>query len=219
MRTLGLDTALGRCSVAVVCGDAVLAHAAAEMERGHAEALAPMAQSVLVQAGLRPADLQRIAVTIGPGTFTGQRVGLAFARGLAAGLGVPCVGVTTTEAMIRRCAATFPDADLCVAVLDARRDEVYLQAGDTAVTLTAAPEAAALVRSLGARRIVLCGSGAAAMARTLGPARVADIMAPDAGDVARLGAGIADPASAPPDPLYLRAPDAKLPAPRARAQM
>src|ERR1051325_1687828 len=82
MKLLAVDTALGACSAAVLDGETVLAHRFAAMERGHAEALAPMVQEVMNEAGLTFAALDRLAVTTGPGTFTRQRVGLAFMRGL-----------------------------------------------------------------------------------------------------------------------------------------
>jgi len=79
---LAVDTALGACSVAVLDGERILAHHFEEMARGHAEALAPMVEETMRKAGVAFAALERLAVTTGPGTFTGQRVGLAFMRGL-----------------------------------------------------------------------------------------------------------------------------------------
>jgi len=95
LNLLAVDTALGACSVAVLNGDAVLAHQFVEMTRGHAEALAPMVDDTMRQAGIAFGALDRLAVTTGPGTFTGQRVGLAFMRGLRVGLQKPLIGVTT----------------------------------------------------------------------------------------------------------------------------
>src|SRR5882724_7006196 len=97
MKLLAVDTALGACSVAVLDGDTVLAHRFEEMARGHAEALAPMVEEAM--AGMDFAALDRLAVTTGPGTFTGQRVGLAFMRGLRIALHKPLIGVTTLEAI------------------------------------------------------------------------------------------------------------------------
>src|SRR3978361_1396056 len=99
MIVLGLDTALGACSVALLADGETLAHEHRTMQRGHAEALAPMFKPVMREAGLSFAALDRIAVTTGPGTFTGQRVGLAFARGLRLALGKPAIGVTTLDAI------------------------------------------------------------------------------------------------------------------------
>ena len=86
MLILGLDTCLSSCSVAVLDGERVLASAREVMARGHQERLAPMAQAVMAEAGLAFDRLDRIAVTVGPGSFTGLRVGIAFAKGLALAL-------------------------------------------------------------------------------------------------------------------------------------
>ena len=99
MNILGIDTALGACSAALTADARVVAHAFEEMQRGHAEALAPMVDALMRNAGLSYAALNRIAVTTGPGTFTGQRVGLAFARAMALALKIPAVGVTTLDVM------------------------------------------------------------------------------------------------------------------------
>src|SRR5690348_18351519 len=94
------------------------------MERGHAETLAPMVQALMQQAGVRFADLDRLAVTTGPGTFTGQRVGLAFMRGLRLALKRPLIGITTLQAMA---AAAMDKAQtpFGAALHDAKRGEVY----------------------------------------------------------------------------------------------
>ncbi|HEY1877059.1 MAG TPA: tRNA (adenosine(37)-N6)-threonylcarbamoyltransferase complex dimerization subunit type 1 TsaB, partial [Rhizomicrobium sp.] len=96
---LAVDTALGACSVALLAGDQVRAHVLERMERGHAERLAPMVDEAMKAAKADFAHITHLAVTTGPGTFTGQRVGLAFMRGLRLGLQIPLVGVTTLEAM------------------------------------------------------------------------------------------------------------------------
>ena len=125
MKILAADTALGACSVAVLDGGRVLAHRFEAMERGHAEALAPMVEDAMRASGIAFADIDRLAVTTGPGTFTGQRVGLAFMRGLRVALKKPLTGITTLEAM---CAAAMEEAgtDYAAAIHDARRGEAYL---------------------------------------------------------------------------------------------
>ena len=92
MLTLGIDTSADCCAVALH-GDGVVASASERMQRGHAERLMPMIDRLLDEAGVGYADLTRIAVCTGPGSFTGLRVGIAAARGLALGLGIPTVGV------------------------------------------------------------------------------------------------------------------------------
>src|SRR5580698_7057611 len=94
---LAVDTALGACSVALLDGDKIRAHIFEPMDRGHAERLAPMVEEAMKAAHAEFATLTRLAVTTGPGTFTGQRVGLAFMRGLRLALQIPLIGVTTLE--------------------------------------------------------------------------------------------------------------------------
>ena len=209
-KLLAVDTALGACSVAVLDGDRVLAHRFQEMTRGHAEALAPMVDEAMRHAGIAFAALDRLAVTTGPGTFTGQRVGLAFMRGLRVGLKKPLIGVTTLEAM-----AAATDADRTAAIHDAKRDEAYLllwENGATILAPTVMPfdDAVARIRAFGP--CALCGTGADASGAKLGSGfALTDIRQPDALQVARLAMTRPVP-DRPPAPLYLRAPDAKLPA-------
>src|SRR4029077_3300542 len=99
MKLLAVDTTLGACSVAVRDGAKRLAHRFEAMERGHAEVLAPMVDETMVAAGISYSDLERLGVTTGPGTFTGQRVGVAFMRGLRVALQRPLIGVTSLSAM------------------------------------------------------------------------------------------------------------------------
>ena len=210
MRLLAVDTALGACSVAVLDGDAVLAHQFVEMTRGHAEALAPMVDETMRRSGIGFAALDRLAVTTGPGTFTGQRVGLAFMRGLRVGLKKPLIGVTTLEAM-----AAATERNRAAAIHDAKRDEAYLllrENGATILEPTVMPFADAIARIRAFGACALCGTGAAMAGDTLGAEfAVTDIRQPDALWVARL-ASTRPVLDAAPAPLYLRAPDAKLPA-------
>jgi len=209
MIVLGLDTCLSACSVAVLDGDRVVAHASETMARGHQERLAPMAQAVMAEAGLGFDALERIGVTVGPGSFTGLRVGVAFAKGLASALALPSVGVGALEALAA-------EADgLVAAVIDARREQVYLQVFENGAPLMA-PDAvtlgtaAARLAELGrGRPLTLVGSGAPLLAEAAPSARTLTPDGCDARQVARLAAA-RNPA--PLRPLYLRAPDAKLPA-------
>lgn len=187
----------------------MLASRSEPMTRGHQERLAPMVREVMDEAVIAFADLDRIGVTVGPGSFTGLRVGLAFAKGLGAALGKPVVGVGSLEAL----AATIEG--FVAAVVDARRDQIYLQAFDSGRALMA-PDAlpvgtalARLAELATGRRVSLIGSGAPLLAPALPNATVIAVEAPDPAAVARLAARAA---VVPPRPLYLRAPDAKLPA-------
>ena len=207
---LAVDTALGACSVAVLDGDTILAHRFEEMTRGHAEALAPMVETTMRQAGIAFADLDRLAVTTGPGTFTGQRVGLAFMRGMRVGLKKPLIGVTTLEAM-----AAATGSARAAAIHDAKRDEAYLLLWENDASIlepTVMPfeEAVARIRDFGP--CALCGTGAEMASTALGvDYMLTKIRQPDALWVARLAMTRPAPDQAP-APLYLRAPDAKLPA-------
>ncbi len=145
MNILAVETALGVCSAAVLSGDQVLAHERQPMLRGHAESLAPMVQRIMLQAGLEFGELGRIAVTTGPGTFTGQRVGLAFARALGVALKIPVAGVTTLEVMAEEALGLFPDASWAIAVADAKRGEVYLSASAAGGQLLIEPQLLPLV--------------------------------------------------------------------------
>jgi tRNA threonylcarbamoyladenosine biosynthesis protein TsaB len=209
-KLLAVDTALGACSVAVLDGDAVLAHHFVEMTRGHAEALAPMVEDTMRQAGIAFGGLDRLAVTTGPGTFTGQRVGLAFMRGLRVGLKKPLIGVTTLEAM-----AAATKNNRAAAIHDAKRDEAYLSLWENGAAIldpVVMPFADAIARIREFGGCALCGTGAAAAGEVLGADfAVTDIRQPDALWVARLAITRPVP-ELPPAPLYLRAPDAKLPA-------
>ena len=146
MNILAIDTSLGACSVAVVNDERVLGHAFEVMARGHAEALAPMVEATMKRGGREFANLERLAVTTGPGTFTGQRVGLAFMRAMRIALGIPLVGVTTLSAMAEQAMAET-GAGIGVGLHDARRDEVYLEiAGSVQLEPCVLPFAAAIER-------------------------------------------------------------------------
>jgi tRNA threonylcarbamoyl adenosine modification protein YeaZ len=184
------------------------------MQRGHAEALMPLVARVLDRAQLDFSNLDRIAVTTGPGSFTGLRVGIAAARGIALAAGKPAIGLSTLAAF----AAPFIAADdtlPVVVAIDARHDNVYLQVfgpgGRTLVAPRVAPLREALrVSATGAPRIT--GTAAKILAGMWpagerAPTAVEQRGAPDINWVARLGAAATDTGT-PPKPLYLRAADA-----------
>jgi tRNA threonylcarbamoyl adenosine modification protein YeaZ len=207
MIILAIDTAGVDCSVAVfdATTHAVIARAQETLGKGHAERLSGMIDEVLRQASLTPEALGLIGVTVGPGSFTGIRVGVAAARGLALALGIPAVGVTTLE-VLAETARHAGEAGPITAAIDAKRGEVYLQPFDRDGHAIAGPKAMLLEA---ARAIVetsqvrLVGSGAAVLSGMSVEADHFDIEA-----VARIAArqpkGPGKPA-----PLYLRGPDAK----------
>jgi tRNA threonylcarbamoyladenosine biosynthesis protein TsaB len=222
MNILAVDTALGACSAAVLVDGAVRAHRLVVMERGHAEALAPMVQSVMQDARLRLSEIDRLAVTTGPGTFTGQRVGLAFMRGLRVALRRPLTGITTLQAMAAAAMAES-GSGYGAALHDAKRAEVYvgLYGHDETLlepALLAAEEAVAAIRQKMAgegQPPALAGTAAPLVAKAFGNGAIlTSIVYPDAVWVARLALQMPE-TSEPPRPLYLRPPDARLPAPPA----
>jgi tRNA threonylcarbamoyladenosine biosynthesis protein TsaB len=201
---LVIDTCLAACQVGRFEAGRMLAGASEPMERGHQERLAPMAAEVM--AGADFAGLGKIVVTIGPGSFTGLRVGLAFARGLQLATGAPLAGVGTLQAL----AASAAGAGLVAGVVDARRGLVYVQAFDEGRPL-GAPDILPIdeaARRLGRLSdLTLIGPGAHLLATALPQARLDGRAAPDLAALGRL-AEAAEPA-ADLKPLYLRAPDAR----------
>ncbi len=210
MTILAIDTCLEACAVAVCDGDRPLAALSEPMSRGHQERLAPMVAEAMARAGRGFDQLSRIAVTVGPGSFTGLRVGLAFAKGVALATSAPCVGVGVLEAL----AAGEADAGFVAAVIDARRGQLYLQVfidGRPAMAPDALePEIAAarLAELWTGAPATLIGSGAGRLDGVLPGARLVVRAAPDPLVVARLGLAARAPFP-PPRPLYLRAPDAR----------
>ena len=208
MIVLSIDSCLGACSAAVLDGDRVLAARAEPMMRGHQERLAPLVQEVMAEAGIGFDRLDRIGVTLGPGSFTGLRVGLAFAEGLSAALNVPLVGVGSLEALV------FGLRGYVVAAVDARREQIYLQLFRGGQPLSE-PRALSLAEAdqlIGSHGLPerLIGSGAPLLGASYPAARIDVLAAPDPVAIARLAAA-GEPSDGTPKPLYLRAPDAKLP--------
>lgn len=216
MRILAIDTALSACAAAVVdTAGGILASQSLDMVRGHAEALMPLVARVMGRAALGFADLDRIAVTTGPGSFTGLRVGIAAARGIALAAAKPAFGVSTLTALAAPYLAT-DDSVPVVAAIDARHGHVYLQVfgagGRVLVTPRLSPLAGAAAAAA-ETRAQLVGSGAPAIAEVLHkgdiqPGGVDPRGAPDIAWVARIGATLAE-GQAPPRPEYLQAPDAQ----------
>jgi tRNA threonylcarbamoyladenosine biosynthesis protein TsaB len=219
---LAVETALGACSAAVISDGRILAQEHEPMLRGHAEALAPMVQRVMKHAGMEFRSLQRVAVTTGPGTFTGQRVGLAFARALALALKIPAVGISTLEAMAAEALSRFQDARWAISVADAKRGEIYLAARAQGSELLIPPRllpvdeagcaVSATAQFLGFAP-VLAGTAAPVVRERLMQMGYSpldsEVRQPTAAFVALSCERLPESASA--RPLYLRPPDAKLP--------
>jgi tRNA threonylcarbamoyladenosine biosynthesis protein TsaB len=216
---LALDSAGQGCSAAVVADGRLLARRFAAMERGQAEALLPMVSEVLAEAGRPLASLDLIAVTIGPGAFTGLRIGLAAARGLALASGLPLFGITSFEAVAAQVAPGERAGRTLVVALDSKRAEIYLQSFGAAgepLGEGALAAAADWPKAVPEGPLVLAGDAAARLAGALAGRDVALAAGPglaDAADVARLAAAAWRPGLRPPPPrpLYLRAPDTTAP--------
>jgi tRNA threonylcarbamoyl adenosine modification protein YeaZ len=219
MRILAIDTALPAIS-ACVLDEGTESPESIEtiaMERGHAEALLPLIERVMARVEGGFASLDRVAVTVGPGSFTGLRVGIAAARAIGVACKVPVIGVSTLAALAAPWILEQKPGLVAVAI-DARHGNVYFAAFGPDGRATSAPRVLPpreAVRSLGAGPVRLAGSGAALLAIEASAAGTEIEIAREYTGlnivfVAKLGL-LADPALAPPRPLYLKAPDAKLP--------
>jgi tRNA threonylcarbamoyladenosine biosynthesis protein TsaB len=217
MLILALDTALDACAAAVLDTRAskLIAAESQAMKRGHAEALMPLIGRVMKESGLPFAALDRIAVTTGPGSFTGLRVGLSAARGIGLAASKPVVGLTTLSAYAAPVVSESGENPI-ISAIDARHDQIYFQVVSSNGSSLVRPKIAPITEAFEAARFGpphLVGNAAQILADRWPsdappPFKVEALAAPDITWVAWLGAAV-DPASAPPKPFYLRAPDAK----------
>lgn len=217
MLILAIDTALDACSAAVLNTETAELRAleSLPMKRGHAEALMPLIARVMGSAELGFTALDRIAVTVGPGSFTGLRVGISAARGLALAAGKPAVGLTTLSAYAATIVGQSRSAPV-ISAIDARHDHVYFQivAGDGSQLVR--PKVASIDEAIAASQFGaphLVGNAANILAEhwpkdAPQPIAVDAQAAPDIAWVAWLGAA-ANPDTTPARPFYLKAPDAK----------
>jgi tRNA threonylcarbamoyladenosine biosynthesis protein TsaB len=215
MRMLAIDTALAACAAAVLDTDhGIVASESLPMVRGHAEALIPLIARIMKRSDMTFRDLGRIAVTTGPGSFTGVRVGLAAARGFGVATGVPVVGVSTLSVYAAPYLASNGKYPV-VAAIDARHEHVFLQVFGSGGQTIVSPRLARLseaIRAASGPPAYLVGSAARAIADGLAknaPPRAVDPReAPDIVWVAQIGA-VTPQAKSTPNPQYLRAPDAQ----------
>ena len=217
MLILAIDTALDACAAGVLDTDSsqLIAQESQPMKRGHAEALMPLIARVMKASGIAFTSLDRIAVTTGPGSFTGLRVGLSAARGIGLAAEKPVVGLTTLTAYAAP-VVTQNAAQPVISAIDARHDHVYFQvvSGDGGSLVR--PRVAPIEEALDAARFGaphLVGNAARILAdrwpADAAPPFMVDAQpAPDINWVAWLGAAVV-PDAAPARPYYLRAPDAK----------
>jgi len=214
VNVLAFDCAGRGCAVAVVADGRVTARRSLAMERGQAEALMPLIAATLGDAGVAIGEVGLLAVTVGPGAFTGLRIGLAAARGLALATGLPLIGITGFDAAAAAVPPPLRAGRPLVVALDSKRDEIFVQCfaaygpalGEGALV---APDRASAMVPPGP--ILLAGDAAELLAPWLGArAAIAPGTAqPDPAIIARLALGRWRPGEhpAPPGPLYLRAPD------------
>jgi tRNA threonylcarbamoyladenosine biosynthesis protein TsaB len=224
-KVLALDSAGSACSAAVWQGGRIVAHRLAPMEHGHAEALIPMVQAVMAEAGVGYDDLDLIAAGTGPGSYTGVRVGLAAARAIASAAGKPLTGVSNFDAVVAACAPDRPD----LVAIETRRADLYIQLftptgdADSPPTILAEAELAALFD--GTDHVLVAGDAAGRAADLLNAAGRAARTHPTARHAdARFIAALAvdrwlqDDKTRSTEPIYLRPPDARTVAERAAAK-
>jgi tRNA threonylcarbamoyladenosine biosynthesis protein TsaB len=214
---LGIDSSAGACSAAIWRRDALAARAFEEMERGHAERLLPMILATMAAAAVEFSALDAVAVTVGPGAFTGIRIGLAAARGLGLAAAKPVFGVTAFEAVAAAIPAPLRAASRVVVAIDTKRGDLFVQA--LKAELEPEGEGAVLSPAELARRLVdapcfVAGDGIGLLAPfgavVAGCRLDSEPRRPDAAIVARLASErlAAGWPGLPAEPLYLRAPDA-----------
>jgi tRNA threonylcarbamoyladenosine biosynthesis protein TsaB len=217
MRILAIDSSCGAISACIFDDGAeqALAQHTEPMARGHAEALAPLIEKLMARISGGFASLDRIAVTNGPGSFTGVRIGIAMARAIGLALDIPVVGVSTLVAFAGPLLLE-PRTGVIVSAIDARHGQVYFQLFEAAGRPLIAARVESLrdaARAIGAGPARLAGNAAKLLAEEFGRGATAfDASAgadyPDIVAVARIGLA-ANPEASPPRPLYLKAPDAQ----------
>lgn len=226
MIILAIDTAGAACSVALWRDGAILSRQVEPMARGQAEMLMPMVRSLVDRVGVALADIDLFAVTIGPGAFTGLRIGIAASAGMALAAGRPIVGIDNFEAAARAVPKDRLAGRTLLVALDSRRAELFAQAFDDTLTPLAEPcclAPADLPALAPGGPVLVTGDAAPIAAEALARTRDADLVSvfqaagpADPALVAALAAERADQATDDaPMPLYLRPPDATpAPAPR-----
>jgi len=220
---LGMDTSMSACSVALIADGQTITHATEEMTRGQSEALAPMIDRVMT--GHDYADLDAVAVTRGPGAFTGLRIGLAAARSLALTIDKPCLGLSTFEVLSRQAMQNadviIPTDGIIVIAIETKRDDFYIQAigkdGSGVIAPTAMMAEDIRANLPEDRPLFIAGDVRIRLHQELGSEgptmiEIPNVILPDAAVLAKSAqAFVATPADAPASPLYLRPPDVTMP--------
>ncbi len=201
---LAIETGTAACSVALIDGTAIVAARHEIIGRGHSERLVPLVEAVLAEAGVRP---QAIVVDVGPGSFTGLRVGIAAARGFGLVWGVPVHGFSSMALVAAR-AFSDSDAEHLTVVLDAGRGEVFAQTFSRDLHASLPAAAFPIAVAAATCTVPIAGTGAPFLKAENSAVALLSDAPPDARDVVLLPP---DLRALPPTPLYIRAPDAKLP--------
>jgi tRNA threonylcarbamoyl adenosine modification protein YeaZ len=215
---VGFDTATPAVSVALHDGERVVSEAFAVGARRHGELLMPMIAKVMADAGASRGDLTAVAVGVGPGPYTGLRVGVMTARVLGSVLGIPVHGVCSLDVIAAATALSAGPGDEFLVATDARRKEVYWARYDAAGGRLEGPGVGSAGSIAGAAELAVAGHGGQlypqAFGEVIGPAY------PDARTLCAVVAGRPGERTSPPllaaEPLYLRRPDAREPGPPKR---
>jgi tRNA threonylcarbamoyladenosine biosynthesis protein TsaB len=222
MRLVAIDTSTALCSIALLENGAIVSEVNERASNAHGESLLPLIDAIFKRVGWRPSDVNRWAIGIGPGSFTGVRIGVATVKGIAIATGAEVVGVTSLDAMEDGIAESSDD--VVVPMLEAMRGEVFVQASRNGTRIMPAAhvkieDAAGWIRSLGSDRVVLVGNGARAdLAEIACVKRIAseppnDV--PQASKIARIALLRTKPDDVDTiEPFYVRAPDITIPKPR-----
>lgn len=202
---LALDTTGGHCTAALLQGDQLAAQKCENIGRGHAERLAPMVQDIMIDSGISAKNIDRVAVCTGPGSFTGLRVGLAFAKGFALPRALPVIGISVPDVLARQ--ADPDQSQKIISVINARRGDVcwgLYDRGQCLISPRTDPVDVAQTQIMGINADQIIGDGAGLVSTA------SDITVVSGESLARIAATLS-PEEYPPTPLYARGPDAKLP--------
>ncbi|MBR1945120.1 MAG: tRNA (adenosine(37)-N6)-threonylcarbamoyltransferase complex dimerization subunit type 1 TsaB [Alphaproteobacteria bacterium] len=202
MNILAIDCTHSICSAAFFNGEKIVSEIVEKMERGQAERLIPMVQDVLMKAKQSFKEIDAIAVTTGPGSFTGVRVGLAAADGIALAAGLPMIGVSVLDVLAWKINRLQPDIKKVCLVLETKRDDFYAQCFESGKP-EAEPAVVSADKLAGLNGYVFAGNAADRLKETITKISVLNISMPTAAEIA-LFCAQKTPQKEYPEPLYLR---------------
>ena len=202
MKILAIDCVHEACSAAFFDGEKIVSEIVEKMEHGQAERLIPMIQEVLSAGNVGFQDIEAIAVTTGPGSFTGVRVGLAAANGIALAADLPMIGVSVLEVLAWKSYRLFPDIKKLCLVLETKRDDYYIQFFEDGKSL-AAPEVLQANAVKERKEFTFAGNAVDRLIKEIGSVPMIKVDMPSASDVALFANG-RKALKEYPEPLYLR---------------